>query len=171
MWTTLNFKIEQKRKKKKKGSRDICKGALDVECEQDWWDSVDAILGDGENIRNYKLIKFIQNYWIHFWENRNFKFFLMWTTLNFKCRSKIKMRTRDICKRIVYVKFEWDWSVGLGPMLGDGKNRIFSQENLTVLYCWVSNIPYIREYSAPSNNPRTLILGQEIFKNNKNGLN
>ena len=32
-------------------------------------------------------------------------------------------------------------------------------------------LPYIREYSAPSNNPRTLILGEEILKNNKNGFN
>ena len=28
---------------------------------------------------------------------------------------------------------------------------------------FVNQIPYIREYSAPSNNPHTLILGQEIF--------
>ena len=33
------------------------------------------------------------------------------------------------------------------------------------------DIPYMREYPVPSNNPRTLILGQEIFKNNKNGFN
>ena len=32
-------------------------------------------------------------------------------------------------------------------------------------------LPYIREYSAPSNNLRTLILGEEILKNNKNGFN
>ena len=32
-------------------------------------------------------------------------------------------------------------------------------------------LPYIREYSAPSNNPLTLILGEEILKNYKNGFN
>ena len=31
-------------------------------------------------------------------------------------------------------------------------------------------IPYIREYSMPSNNLHTLILGEEILKNNKNGF-
>ena len=31
-------------------------------------------------------------------------------------------------------------------------------------------IPYIHEYSTPSNNPSTLILGQEILENNKNGF-
>ena len=33
------------------------------------------------------------------------------------------------------------------------------------------HIPYIREYSAPSNNPCTLILREEILKINKNGFN
>ena len=32
-------------------------------------------------------------------------------------------------------------------------------------------VPHIREYSMPSNNPHTLILGEEILKNNKNGFN
>ena len=30
----------------------------------------------------------------------------MWTTLNFKGRSKIKIMTRDICKRTLYIEFE-----------------------------------------------------------------
>ena len=48
-------------------------------------------------------------------------FFLKWTTLNFKGRSKTKIMSRDICKRILYLEFEWDWWAGLGPALGDGK--------------------------------------------------
>ena len=46
----------------------------------------------------------------------------MWTTLNFKGRSKTKIRARDVCKRSLYVEFERDWSVGLGSTLGDKKN-------------------------------------------------
>ena len=46
----------------------------------------------------------------------------MWTILNFKGRSKTKTKARDICKRILYIEFERDWRVGLGPELGDGKN-------------------------------------------------
>ena len=46
----------------------------------------------------------------------------MWTTLNFKGRSKTKIMTRNICKRILYIEFERDWWVGLGPELGDGKD-------------------------------------------------
>ena len=38
----------------------------------------------------YKHIKSKQNRWSHFWENRNFNFFLMWTTLNFWVSSKTK---------------------------------------------------------------------------------
>ena len=36
--------------------------------------------------------------------------------------SKTKIIARNICKRILYIKFERDWWVGLGPALGDGKN-------------------------------------------------
>ena len=46
----------------------------------------------------------------------------MWTTPNFKGRSKTKIMARNICKIILYVEYERDWWVGLGPALGDGKN-------------------------------------------------
>ena len=46
----------------------------------------------------------------------------MWTTLNFKGRSKTKIMARNIYNRIIYIEFERDWWVGLGPALGDGKN-------------------------------------------------
>ena len=46
----------------------------------------------------------------------------MWTTLNFKGRSKTKIMARNICKGTLYIDFERDWWVGLGPPLGDGKN-------------------------------------------------
>ena len=46
----------------------------------------------------------------------------MWITLNLKGRSKTKIMARDICKRTLYIEFERNWWVGLGPALGDGKN-------------------------------------------------
>ena len=49
----------------------------------------------------------------------------MWTTLHFKGRSKTKIMARNICKRTLYIKFELDWFVELGLMLGDGKKNIF----------------------------------------------
>ena len=50
----------------------------------------------------------------------------MWTTLNFKGRSKTKIMAINICKRTLYIEFERDWWVGLGPVLGDGKKiKIF----------------------------------------------
>ena len=44
----------------------------------------------------------------------------MWTTLNFEGRSKTKKRATDICKGILDIECERDWSVGLDSMLGDG---------------------------------------------------
>ena len=45
------------------------------------------------------------------------KFFLMWTTLNFEGRSKTKKRVRDICKGTLDVECEQDWSVSLGAII------------------------------------------------------
>ena len=45
----------------------------------------------------------------------------MWTTLNFKDRSKTKIMARNIYKRILYIEFERDWWFGLDPALGEGK--------------------------------------------------
>ena len=50
MWTTLNFRG---RGKTKKQAKDICKGTLDIECEWDWPVGLDAMLGDGQKIKNY----------------------------------------------------------------------------------------------------------------------
>ena len=50
MSTTLNF---EDRSKTKKWVRDICKGALDIECERDWPVGLGATLGDGQKINNY----------------------------------------------------------------------------------------------------------------------
>ena len=47
----------------------------------------------------------------------------MWTTLNFKGRSKTKIMARNIYKRILYIEFERDWLVDLGPALGDEKKK------------------------------------------------
>ena len=44
----------------------------------------------------------------------------MGTNLNFKGRSKTKIRDRDIFMRTLYIEFEGDCTVGLGAMLGDG---------------------------------------------------
>ena len=63
-----------------------------------------------------------ENRWNHFWENENFKFFLMRTILNFEGRSKTKNRARDICKGTLDIECERDWPVGLGGTLGDGQN-------------------------------------------------
>ena len=41
--------VSQKRRK----VRDICKGTLDIECERDLSVSLGALLGDGQNIKNY----------------------------------------------------------------------------------------------------------------------
>ena len=46
-------------------------------------------------------------------------FFLMWTTLNFRVRGKIKKPTRDIYMRTLHIEFERDRSIGLGSMIGD----------------------------------------------------
>ena len=72
----------------------------------------------------------------------------MWTTLNFKGRSKIKIMARNIYKRILYIEFERDWLVDLGPALGDEKKikkiffkfEEFFRENSLVSHCWVSNV-------------------------------
>ena len=50
MWTTLNFGVSSKTKKRE---GDIYKGTPDVEFEQDWWDGLGAKLGDGQKIKNY----------------------------------------------------------------------------------------------------------------------
>ena len=71
--------------------------------------------------------KFDGNRWSHFWEIKNLKFFLLWTTLNFEGRSKTKKWARDICKGTLDIEFERDWSVGLGATLGDRQkiNKLF----------------------------------------------
>ena len=70
-----------------------------------------------------KSTKFYENRWGHFWKNENFKFFLIWTTLNFEGRSKTKKKknTGDICKGTLDIEFKRDWSVGLGATLDDGQ--------------------------------------------------
>ena len=47
---------------------------------------------------------FSQFRWSHFWENRNFIIFPMWTSLKFKGRSKTKIMARNIYKRILYIE-------------------------------------------------------------------
>ena len=126
MWTTFNF---GDRSKTKKYAEDICRGTLGIKCERDRPVGLGAKLGDGLKIKNnfssfrdfsgesrkchivgrpiyYKPRKFNQNRWRQFWEYQKFKFFLMWTTLNFEDRLKTKKR---------------DWPVGLGTTLGDGQ--------------------------------------------------
>ena len=45
----------------------------------------------------------------------------MWTTLNFEGRSKTKKQAGDICREILDIEREGDWTVGLGATLGDGQ--------------------------------------------------
>ena len=49
MWTTLNF---GGRSKMKKWAKDICKGTLGIEYEQDRPVGLSAMLGDGLKIKN-----------------------------------------------------------------------------------------------------------------------
>ena len=53
-----------------------------------------------------------------------------------------------------------------GPRLSIAKTcRDETKMNISARSQWLSSeMPYIREYSTPSNNPRTLILGEKIFK-------
>ena len=44
----------------------------------------------------------------------------MWTTLNFKSKSKMKKGNGDICRGDLDIEIGWDWSVGLGAPLSDG---------------------------------------------------
>ena len=68
-----------------------------------------------------KPTKFDEKHWSHFWENENFTFFLMWTTLNFEGKSKTKEQAGNICKGILDIECERDWSVSLGATLDDGQ--------------------------------------------------
>ena len=89
------------------------------------------------------------------WEKRNLKFFLIWTALNFKGRSKTKIWARIICKRTQYIEFEREWSVDLGSTLGDLKNKKktffqfeeFFREKPIVPCSWVSNVLLIHKFN------------------------
>ena len=45
----------------------------------------------------------------------------MWTILNFGGSSNTEKQGDDICKGTPDIKFEQDWSVGLGAILADGQ--------------------------------------------------
>ena len=66
----------------------------------------------------------------------------MWTTINFGGRSKTKKWAKDIWKGTLDIKFEQDWSVGLGTMLGGGQKikNYFFREKPIGSYCWNSNV-------------------------------
>ena len=126
MWTTLNFQVNRKWKKKR--ARDVCKGTLDIEYERDWSVSLGTTLGEGQKIKNYfflvsgifpgkadnvimlgfectinpqnlnKIVRAI-------FENIEILIFFMWTTLNFEGSSKTKKQTGDICKGTPYIEF------------------------------------------------------------------
>ena len=68
----------------------------------------------------YKPTKFYENRWSHFWENENFKcFFLCELPLFLSIGERSKMAW-DLCKRFLDIKFEWDRSIVLGSMFGNG---------------------------------------------------
>ena len=68
----------------------------------------------------YKPIKFDQNCWCHFWENRNCYFpFLMWTTVNFRGSVKIKNKRPWILQTTADIEFQRYRSIGLGAMFSD----------------------------------------------------
>ena len=109
MWTTLNFEGRSKRR-----ARDICKWTLDIECQRDWPIGLGATLGGGPKIKRnifpvsgifpgeaesvilldfectlnpQNLIKIVGAI---FEKIKFLNFFLIWTNLNFKSRSKKK---------------------------------------------------------------------------------
>ena len=119
-------------------------GGLDIEFEWNWSDGLCAPLGDGHtqefnffSFRDffrksrqchivgfrmyYNPTKFDQIRGSYFWENRNFKFFLMWTTLILGVTRKRKEQAKDIYKGSPDIEFEQDWSVALGAILADGQ--------------------------------------------------
>ena len=51
MWTTLNFRVRVKTKKKK--VRDICERTLDIDFERDWRVCLGPALGDEKKIKIY----------------------------------------------------------------------------------------------------------------------
>ena len=115
MWTTLNY---GGRSKTNKWAKDICRGGPSYRM---WTVGLGATLGNGLKIKNnfssfrdfsgkadsvillgfeYRptinpqhLIKIVGA----IFEKINF-FFLMWTTLNFRGRGKIRKMAQDICK-------------------------------------------------------------------------
>ena len=123
MWTTLNFEGRSKTKKKKR-TGDICKGILNIKFEQDWSVRLVPTLGDGQKIKNCfssfrvflgggkadsaillgfectinpeYLIKIVGAI---FEKMKILHVFLMWTTLNFESRSKIKKKLLEIFVR------------------------------------------------------------------------
>ena len=76
------------------------------------------MLGFECTINPQNLIKIV---WTIFEKIKNFNFFLMWTTLNFRGRGKTKQTARDIYKRTLDIEFERDRSIGLGSTIGDGQ--------------------------------------------------
>ena len=66
----------------------------------------------------YEPTKFNENRSSHFRENQNINIFLMWTTLNFSHRGKLKT-SWDIYKRTLNVEFDRDRSISLGSTIGD----------------------------------------------------
>ena len=68
----------------------------------------------------YKPKKYNENLQSHFLDNEKFNF-LNKTTHNCDGWSKTKKPPINICKRTLDKRFEWDWLIGLGAMLGDGR--------------------------------------------------
>ena len=97
----------------------------------------------------YKATIFFLNRWIHFVRNLNVYFFLMWISLNFNSKSKMKKeREWRYLQGALDIEIGRDWSVGLGALLGDGhaeKFFFFSfrdsfREKPKVPRYWVSNV-------------------------------
>ena len=133
LWTTLNFRG---RSKTKIQARYVWKRTLHIEFERDWSagfffqfqgffpgkaDST-TLLGLDCTINPQNLIKIVGAV---FEKIKILNVFLMWTTLNFKVSLRSNILARGIYKRTLYIEFEQNWSFGLGPTLGDGKNGKF----------------------------------------------
>ena len=134
----LILRVDRKRKKR---AGDICKGTLDIEFELDWSVGLDATLRERQKIKNFSrykdfsgksdsaillgyectinpqnLMKIVGDI---FEKMKIFIFFLCELPLILRVDRKRSKRAGDICKETQDFECERDWSVGLGPTLGD----------------------------------------------------
>ena len=145
MWTTLNIKgplILRLGRKWKGLAGDNCKRTLNKEFEQDWSVGLGATLGADRKLKNIFLVRRIfpgkadsaiflgfectinpQNLMkvvgTIFEKMKILHFFLCELPLILRVDGEGKKQSEDICRGILDIEYELDWSVSLGATLGD----------------------------------------------------